>query len=109
MSRCFVSGSRGDELNDVDAFRFYAALHAMFRAYENIYYQKNAGTLDARFWTGAIKTLIDLTDLPGFKKYWNDRRHWYSDDFQHHIDNDVIAIPGNPNFGWADKFQASLQ
>ena len=81
----------------------------MFRAYENIWYQKNAGTLDDRFWMGAIKTLIDLTDMPGFKKYWDDRRHWYSNDFQDHIDNDVIAIPGNPKFGWVHNTQASHQ
>lgn len=101
MSRVFVSGTRGDELNDIDSFRFYASLHTMFRAYENMYYQKISGSLDIRFWVGTLQTMIDLTEYPGFIKYWKDRKHWYSEEFQQHFDNEVLSVASSHPFSWS--------
>jgi len=40
--------------------------------------------------------MINTSSQPGFVQYWGERRQWYSDLFQSHV-NDVL-IPGAKDF-----------
>jgi hypothetical protein len=40
--------------------------------------------------------LTDYARLPGFKGFWSDRKHWFSEDFQEFMDAEILAAkPSN--------------
>ena len=71
---------------------FYGIMHNMIKGYENAYYQWVDGALDTKLWTSNIRSLFDMSDLPGMQTYWNKRKHWYTEDFQCYMDEDVFPV-----------------
>ena len=84
------------ELKKVARVQFYAMMHNQVRGYEDAFYQHEEGALDARYWAGMHGQMIDTSSQPGFIRYWNDRRGWYSESFQRHVDD--VLIPGAKDF-----------
>ncbi len=84
--------TRPQELKDVARMQFYALMHNQVRGYENAFYQQAEGALDARYWAGMQGQMLNTCSAPGFIQYWNDRRGWYSESFQRHVDD--VLIPG---------------
>jgi hypothetical protein len=82
--------SQPDELNQAERVQFYALMHNQVRSYENAFYQHTEGALDERYWAGMLGQMVNTSSQPGFVQYWNDRRSWYSDAFQHHMEQVVI-------------------
>ena len=76
-----------------ERLRFYTTMETMFLGFENIYYQMTEGALEPRHWSGAAQQMIDITKLVGVHAFWQDRKHWYSEDFQKYIDETVIPTP----------------
>ena len=73
-------------LHGQETFRFYGSLYALFRAWEALF-QDSQEELAERWGPGAARSaLVDLLGFPGAQRYWQHRRHWYTDSFQAEID-----------------------
>jgi len=84
------------ELKTAARVQFYALMHNQVRGYEDAFYQQVEGALDARYWAGMHGQMINTSSQPGFIQYWNDRRGWYSELFQRHVDD--VLIPSAKEF-----------
>ena len=69
----------------------------MDRALENAYIHWTEGALDHRHWAGMRRMLTDYAQLPGFQEYWPNRKHWFSEDFQHFMDTEVMRTEAPPD------------
>ena len=73
------------------------------RAFENAYIQSTQSAMDPRHWAGMKRMVSDYTQVPGFREYWPNRKHWYSEDFQDFMDTEIlqsgagadVPLPGN--------------
>ncbi len=92
VAAVYMTGmTRPQELNDAARVQFYALMHNQIRVYENAFYQQAEGALDARYWDGMQGQMLNTASLAGFTQYWSDRRGWYSESFQHHVDDVLIS------------------
>ncbi len=87
-----------DNLSGAKKVRFYTSSHNLFLGYENLYHQKLDGALDPKHWSGMSQHMIDSLSVPGLRGWWEDRKHWFTMDFQNFIDNEVIPIPPHPSY-----------
>jgi hypothetical protein len=85
-------------LSGAKRVRFYTALHNLFLGYENLYHQKADGALASKHWSGMAQHMIDAMTVPGMLSWWEDRKQWFTDDFQNFIDNEVIPAPAHPGY-----------
>ena len=90
-----------DSLSGARRVRFYTSMHNLFLGYENLYHQKEDGALASKHWSGMLQHMIDALTVPGMRAYWEDRKQWFTEDFQYFIDNDVIPAPAHPGFKFA--------
>ena len=96
VAAVYASGlTEPEKLNLADRVQFYALLHNQVRGYEEAFYQHSEGALDPRVWEGMHGQMLNTSSLPGFKKYWQDRREWYSSYFQDHVEN-VLYLETKP-------------
>lgn len=99
MSDIFFRGlAAPEDLAGIEKFRFYTMMHNYFRTYENAYYQQIQGAFDPLQWTGVNQMLCDTAKLPGLNTYWQDRKYWYSVDFQKHFDKLALGTSANPAY-----------
>ena len=97
VAAVYMTGlTRPQELKDAAKVQFYALMHNQVRGYENAFYQQTEHALDARYWEGIHQQMINSSSLAGFTQYWNDRRGWYSESFQRHVDD--VLIPNAEGF-----------
>ena len=91
VAAVYLTGlSSPQELTREARVQFYALMHNQVRGYEDAFYQREEGVLDTRYWAGMRGQMINTTGLPAFIEYWNDRRDWYSESFQSHMDDALI-------------------
>ncbi len=74
--------------------RYWSFTANFVRAFENAYIQSSEDALDPRHWAGMKRMVTDFAQVPGFRDYWPNRKHWYSEDFQHFMD--VEILPSDP-------------
>jgi hypothetical protein len=85
-----------DSLRPEEAFRFYSNLYPWFRAWETLFEYSEEGRLEEWRAQGTSMTMRDVLGFPGMRKYWADRRHWYSLAFQAEVDRLLVdAQPAN--------------
>ena len=77
-------------ITGADKVRFWSYTSNFTRAIENAYIQSTQDALDPRHWAGMKRMLIDTVHLPGYQEYWPNRKHWYSEDFQHFMDEEIL-------------------
>jgi hypothetical protein len=87
-----------DDLTGVRRVRFYTSMHNLFLGYENLFLQKQNGALAPEHWTGMAQHIIDVLSVPGLQAWWAERKHWFTDDFQVFIDQEVIPMGPNPAY-----------
>jgi len=73
-----------------EKMRYWGFNSNFIYAFENAYIQSTQDALDPRHWAGMKRMVIDYTHVPGFKEYWPNRKHWYSEDFQHFMDSEIL-------------------
>ena len=78
-------------LEGVDRLRFYGFLHKFFRTYENTHYQFTRGALESEPFEGITKEFIFITLMPGGQVYWQERKSWYSEEFQAYVDRELTS------------------
>ena len=87
----YVKGINGlDNLNSIERYRFFVIWFHIFRAAEQLHYYSLEGMVEPRIWRGFERQIAEISQLPGVKEWWAIRKNWFSDDYQHYID-DVMA------------------
>ncbi len=77
-------------ISGVEKARYWSFNHYFLYAFQNAYVQLTEGALDSRHWLGMKRMMIDYTSVPGFREYWPTRKHWFSEEFQHFMDSEII-------------------
>ncbi len=88
--------SQPEELKETEWVRFVAYTGSFFRLYESSRVQWENGRLDEEHWRTIERQAGDFSRLPGVRKAWTARRHWYSPAFQQWFDGlatDNTAMP----------------
>ena len=104
LSEIFVQAAQTDELSDADRVRYNTFLSNVVRVYENAFLQKRQNVLDEAHWAGMTRMMIDLTAMPAFSFYWADRMHWLSEDFQQHMNTEIIPTPAKPGINMPGNY-----
>ena len=69
-----------ESLEGADIVGFSALMAALFRNYEEMYYQELEG-VDAHVWHGWEAVMRDFNAYPGVQAWWRTRSHWFSEEF----------------------------
>lgn len=80
-----------DSLQGAEMVRFYGFFHKYFRSWEDAYYQFTHGALEAGPFAGITSQMLALAAMPGVRKYWRDRRSWYTPKFQDYVDKEISS------------------
>lgn len=87
FSDVFFRGAVDPEsLNPSERARFYSGVLITFRSIEALFHFHREGSVADWGAASHRATMIDLLGMPGFRKYWIDRRHWFSEEFQREVD-----------------------
>ena len=93
LAGIFVKASGESELQGAERVRYYTLTSNLVRVYENAFLQSRAGAMEQAHWEGTTRMMIDVTSMAAFQQYWQDRKHWVSEDFQEYMETDVISAP----------------
>ena len=85
-----------DSISGTDKVQYYALNSNFIRALENAYFQHNENALDRKQWSGMRRMLKDYAQLPAFREYWPNRKHWFSNEFQEFMESDILTAE-NPH------------
>lgn len=80
-ARVMLHGCRGEDLTDVEEFRFGQLLTRLFRNFENFYYQHESGAMEDHLWYGMRNSMVGFYHMPAVRAWWKIRRKSYSIDF----------------------------
>jgi len=72
--------------SEEDRIRTVAVLLAVFKLFENAWFQKRQGTLDAQQWEGWDAYARMYFHLPGVKTWWQLRRAAFAHGFRNYIE-----------------------
>ena len=81
-------------LDPADRLRFSAVLVHQTRIFEQLYYQAQADNVEHGLWLGFGQQLRDIAAYPGFQSWWEERKHWFSEQFRKFIETQMT--PDNP-------------
>lgn len=87
-----------DALTEVETARFTSFWQNGFFAMQNWFYQRQQGVLDEGIWVGWFNVLADITQTPGIRRFWAQRRHYFSDDFRTYVETEVSTREANPEY-----------
>ncbi len=73
-------------LSQSERARFYSGVLITFRSIEALFHFHREGSVADWGAASHRATMIDLLGMPGFRTYWIDRRHWFSEEFQREVD-----------------------
>ncbi len=93
LAEILVKASGESALHGAEAVRYYTLTSNLVRVYENAFLQSRAGVMEQAHWEGFTRLMIDYTSMAAFQQYWQDRKHWVSDDFQEYMESEVVSAP----------------
>lgn len=83
-------------LEPVERLQF-ALLHvALFRNYENIFYQHQQRAIDDHVWEGWSYRMRATFALPGVRAWWDPQRDSYSEGFRNFLEENPVATTTVP-------------
>ena len=85
-----------ESLSPDEGFQFMMIMHAGLLAYQETYYLGQQGALDQALYRAMTEALLPGRRTPGFNWYWQQRKTYFSEDFQQFIEslNRDDAEPG---------------
>ena len=96
LAEIFVEAGKSDELSGSRRVQYSAFNSNFLRVYENAFLQRKGNALDDAHWIGMTRMMIDYSKVPAFTSYWKDRKHWLSDEFQLHMESEIIPVMQEP-------------
>ncbi len=87
LSEAFSKGFRDfEDLKGPERYRFGAYAYALFRSYENLFYQHAQGAIEPDLWLGFHNMLQRDINETGFAALWDRQRNVFSPEFQRYVD-----------------------
>jgi hypothetical protein len=83
------------DLDPVSKLRFSAFFNRFFNYFEGMYCAHRDGLLTASSWGKIERTVSDLIAYPGVQQWWDERRHWHTEEFGRVVDA-IIARGAEP-------------
>lgn len=93
LSEVIIQAAQKPHLSGATRLRFTTFASNAMRVYENAFLLKHDDSISKAHWEGITRMMIDFTSWPAFSEYWQDRKHWLSDDFQAYMDAEIIPTP----------------
>jgi hypothetical protein len=89
----WVRGSRGlsNLADEEERTQFSALMLLVYRPYEEAFHYRAEGQLDDWTWESVRRFADALAATNGFREWWQERRVWFSQEFQDHLD---ATLPG---------------
>jgi hypothetical protein len=104
ISDIWWRASKGLEaLTDAERVRYFGMLGVLFRSWERAFHYRGVG--ESEDWRAEVvtKSMTDVTMSRGVQEYWALRRRWYTEDFQHWVDDKIKERGGVDVYG--DQFR----
>ena len=90
-TRVFYDGMTNPEsLSNQELTQYIYMSHGLFLEYQAAFYLSQEGTLDLRLQQSLVNTIAGVREMPGFLKYWQQRRDLFEPGFREFVD-DLIA------------------
>jgi len=78
-------------LSPVETARFFAFWQNAVFTVQNWFYQWREGALDDEFWSSWSRILTDIYQSPGFRTFWETRKHLFSKDFTDYCESEMFS------------------
>ena len=79
-----------------DLIRFMAFHDVNFITLQSFYLQWQAGTLDEALLRTWKQAMIAFFQQKGQREWWEQRRHWFNQDFQHYVEEAMATDSSKP-------------
>ncbi len=73
-------------LSNQEEFQFLMMFHGIFLAFQNSYLLAEEGTIDSDLREALTGVVIGIKDLPGFRRYWRQRKSYLHPGFADYVD-----------------------
>jgi hypothetical protein len=73
-------------LSNQEEFQFLMMFHGIFLAFQNSYLLAEEGTIDSDLREALIGVVIGINDLPGFRRYWRQRKSYLHPGFADYVE-----------------------
>ncbi|MGI9323959.1 MAG: hypothetical protein ACR2PZ_01980 [Pseudomonadales bacterium] len=93
LAEVFLEAGRSEQLDDIPRVRYYALTGHVLRLCENAYLQHRESAMSEAHWEGIRNMMVDYTKMRAFEAFWNERKHWMSQDFQNFLETEIIPLP----------------
>jgi hypothetical protein len=92
----FLRGMRSfTDLDAVSKLRFSAFFNRLINIFEGMFFSHRQGILTGSSWRAVERTMNDLIAYPGVQQWWETRRHWHTEEFDHVV-AELIAKGNEP-------------
>ena len=96
FSAIFLRGVQSfADLDPVSKLRFSAFFNRFLNHFEAMYFSHRDGILTASSWGKIERTMSNLIAYPGVQQWWEERRHWQTEEFGRVVDA-IIAKGDEP-------------
>jgi hypothetical protein len=86
-SELFYDALTSEEaLSNQEEFQFLMMMHGVFLAFQNGFILAEEGTIDIELRDGLTAVILGVKDLPGMRRYWQQRRNYLHPDFSNYVD-----------------------
>lgn len=86
-SELFYEALTSEEaLSNQEEFQFLMMFHGIFLALQNSFLLAEEGTIDVELREGLTSVILGVKELPGFRRYWRQRRSYLHPEFAEYVD-----------------------
>ena len=87
FSAIFLRGVQSfADLDPVSKLRFSAFFNRFLNHFEAMYFAHGDGLLTEQSWSKVERTMSDLIAYPGTQQWWEERKHWHTEEFGRVVD-----------------------
>lgn len=97
-------------LQPIERLQFSLLHVALFRNYENIYYQHAQRAIDDHVWEGWSYRMRATFALPGVRAWWEPQRDSYSESFRDFLEQNPLVVTNAPTHlaMQQDRYEAGM-
>lgn len=97
LSQLVTDGLRDySSLSETDRARFVATFMAFLSYCQDAYIKWREGALSPELWRGWEFVMMNLVNAPGGKVFWEERGYCFGEEFQHHVETDIMKRQPHP-------------
>lgn len=97
LSDVYQRGLRGLKgLGREEQSQFFSIATYIFNYWNEAYRGARQGDIPEDYWNEARAIIADFVQFPGVRDYWEFRKHWYSIELRHYIDDLIKQTPEKP-------------